>query len=54
MGDVQTVEKKYMGFGNDTEKICSEINNNGIGNDCRRFLAGEKSCTAQIRTGLSS
>ena len=54
MGNVQTVEKKYMEFGNDTQKIHSEINNRRVSNDCWHFVAGEKSCTAQIRTGLSS
>jgi hypothetical protein len=42
MGDVQIVEKKYMEFGNDTQEIHSEINNRGVRDDCRRFVAGEK------------
>lgn len=54
MADVRTVEEKYMEFGNDAEKIYSEINNNGISNDCRGLMAGEKGCAAQIRAGLSS
>jgi hypothetical protein len=46
MGDVQIVKKKYTGFGNDTQEIHSEINDHGVSNDCRCFVAGEKSCTA--------
>jgi hypothetical protein len=54
MGDVQTVAKKYTGFGNDTQKIYSKNNYNGVSDDCRGFVAGEKGCAAQIRAGLSS
>lgn len=54
MDDVQIVKRKYTGFGNDTQEIHSEINNNRVSDDCRGFAAGEKSCTSQIRAGLSS
>ena len=35
----RTVQEKYTGFGNDTQKICSEIDESGFSNYFRRLVA---------------
>jgi len=46
--------KRYTEFGNDTEKIHSEIYKSRVSYYCRRFVAGEQSFATQIRACHSS
>ncbi len=54
MAVARIVEKKFMEYGNDTQKIYSQINKSRFTHCRRRFMVGQKDFAAKVCTGYSS